>query len=95
MPRVRLIVGMNIAGETREAGEEVNVPGDVASYLREMGRVEIVRGERPETPEAGAGVEHTSARPAGRKSRKSVETREEASRADRGSARTGSVPSAG
>lgn len=51
MPRIRLLARMNIEGRTREFGEEVDVHGDVASYLTRMSRAEIVRGEQPETPE--------------------------------------------
>jgi hypothetical protein len=51
MPRVRLLTRMNVADGHHERGDVVDVPGEVASYLSQVGRVEIVRGEQPETPE--------------------------------------------
>lgn len=60
MPRVRVRVShLNIGGETRHRGQECQVDGDVASYLTSSGFAEIVRGERPETPEDNARIEAT------------------------------------
>ena len=52
-----MLAAMNVAGESREVGAECDVDGDVASYLVEQGRVVIVRGEQPETPERARSVE--------------------------------------
>lgn len=51
MPRVRLLVPLNIDDQFLTRGAVVDVPGDVASNLARLGRVELVRHERPETPE--------------------------------------------
>lgn len=51
MPRVRLLGQANVQGETRFRGDEVDVPGDVASSLVAASRAVIVRAEQPETPE--------------------------------------------
>jgi len=53
---------MNVAGESRARGSEVDVEGDVASYLLEQGRVELVRGEHPDTPERAVTLESMSKR---------------------------------
>jgi len=62
MPRVRLLVGMNVAGESRERGDVCDVPADVASYLSGLGRVEVVRGEQPERPERATSREKATRR---------------------------------
>lgn len=62
MPRVRLLVRMNIADGFHERGDEVDVPGDVASSLAGLGRVEIVRGEQPATPERARRTEKAQRR---------------------------------
>jgi hypothetical protein len=72
MPRLRLVVGMNVAGESREAGSLVDVPGDVAKYLLDMGRAELVRGGQPETPEGSAPTPERTNR---KRRRQEVETR--------------------
>ena len=59
MPRVRLLAAMNVAGQSRQRGSECDVDPDVASYLLAQGRVVIVRGEQPETPERAAVAERT------------------------------------
>lgn len=60
MPRVRVRVShLNVGGETRHRGQECQVDPDVAQYLTASGFVEIVRGERPETPEDARSVETT------------------------------------
>lgn len=51
MPRVRLLVRMNVAGDYHERGDVVEVPAEVATSLASLDRVEIVRGEQPDTPE--------------------------------------------
>lgn len=50
---------MNVAGESRTRGSEVDVEGDVASYLLEQGRAELVRGDAPVIPERAASRERT------------------------------------
>ena len=59
MPRVRLLTAMNVAGESRTRGSEVDVDSDVASYLLEQGRVELVRGVAPVIPERAVARERT------------------------------------
>lgn len=54
-----MLLTTNLDGQTRSRGEEVDLPAEVASYLREQGRVEIVRGEHPDTPERSATSEAT------------------------------------
>jgi hypothetical protein len=54
MPRVRLLVPLNINNQHLTRGAVVDVPGDLASSLVRLGRVELVRGEQPETPESAA-----------------------------------------
>ena len=51
MPRVRLLVRMNVADGHHEAGDVVDVDKDVAANLSRFDRAVIVRGEQPETPE--------------------------------------------
>jgi hypothetical protein len=62
MPRVRLLVRMNIADGYHERGDEVDVPGDVASNLAHLDRAVIVRGEQPTTPERAARSEKSKRR---------------------------------
>lgn len=62
MPLVRVLLPTNLDGRTRLRGETVEVSGEVASYLREQGRVELVRDERMETPEGRAGRPETASR---------------------------------
>ena len=61
MPRVRLLVPMNINDQHLTRGAVVDVPGEVASNLAQLGRVEIVRHEQPETPEQSV-IEKTQRR---------------------------------
>lgn len=70
MPRVRLLTAMNVAGESRTRGSEVDVEADVASYLLEQGRVEIVRGARPETPERAVTRERAARRKSDKETRR-------------------------
>lgn len=72
MPRVRVLLPTNLDGRTRLIGETVDLPAEVASYLREQGRVEIVRGERPDTPEGTSSMERSARR---RVRERTVETR--------------------
>lgn len=51
MPRVRLLVDLNIDGAYLYRGQEADVPADVASSLSRLGRVAIVGRGRPDTPE--------------------------------------------
>ncbi|MGZ4573393.1 MAG: hypothetical protein ACXVXY_00110 [Mycobacteriaceae bacterium] len=53
---------MNIADGYHERGEEVDVPGDVASNLARLDRAVIVRGERPATPERATRTEKATRR---------------------------------
>lgn len=57
MPRVRVLLPTNLEGRTRLPGESLDLSPDVATYLREQGRVEVVRGERPDTPERSTTAE--------------------------------------
>jgi hypothetical protein len=52
VPRVRLLVPLNINDQHLTRGALVDVSGEVASSLVRLGRVEIMRHEQPETPEA-------------------------------------------
>lgn len=54
-----MLLPTNLEGRTRQHGETVDLDPEVATYLREQGRVEIVRGEHPDTPEDGARAETT------------------------------------
>jgi len=45
---------LNINDQFLTRGAVVDVSGDLASNLASLGRVEIVRGEQPETPESAA-----------------------------------------
>jgi hypothetical protein len=62
MPRVRLLVRMNIADGYHERGDEVDVPGDVASNLARLDRAVLVRGEQPDTPERSSRPEKAKRR---------------------------------
>jgi hypothetical protein len=53
---------MNIAGEHREAGDECDVDGEVASYLVKMDRAALIRSEQPNTPERGRRSERATQR---------------------------------
>lgn len=75
MPRLRLVVGMNVCGESREAGSVVDAPKDVAKYLLDMGRAELVRGDQPETPEASTPKPEKAARRTRAQQTREVETR--------------------
>ena len=57
MPRVRVLLSTNVEGRTRQCGELVDLTPEVANYLREAGRVEMVRQEYLDTPEAATHVE--------------------------------------
>jgi len=61
MPRVRLLTRMNIADGFHERGDVVDVPAEVASSLQKLDRVELVRGERPDTPERASRPEKATA----------------------------------
>ena len=69
MPRVRLLTAMNVAGESRTRGSEVDVDSDVASYLLEQGRVELVRGVAPVIPERAVTRERTARKKTERETR--------------------------
>ena len=73
MPRVRLLVRMNIAGGFHECGDVVEVPGDVATNLAFLDRAVILRGEQPDTPEDRLPATEKTART--RKRQRTVETR--------------------
>lgn len=73
MPRVRLLAAMNVAGASRERGSEVDVDPDVASYLLEQHRVELVRGQQPATPERAITIERAVTGPASRGRRRPSE----------------------
>lgn len=62
MPRVRLLRAMNVSDGHHVPGDEVDVEGDVASYLVTQGRAELVRAEQPETPERAPRRETTGRR---------------------------------
>lgn len=51
MPRVRLLVPLNVNGSHLHRGAILDVDGDLAASLTGLGRVELVRGEQPDTPE--------------------------------------------
>lgn len=67
MPRVRLLVRMNIADGYHERGDVVEVPAEVASNLVTLDRVVIVRGEQPDTPEGRGPVMEKAVRSGKRK----------------------------
>jgi hypothetical protein len=62
MPRVRLLVRMNILDEFHERGDSVDVPADVASSLTRLGRAVMVRGGQPDVPERAVRTEKTTRR---------------------------------
>jgi len=68
MPRVRVLLPVSYEGRTRQHGETVDLPAEVATYLREQGRVELVRGEHPDTPERAETPESTTRRTRTRRS---------------------------
>ena len=52
-----MLLSTNVEGRARQRGELVDLTSEVATYLREAGRVEIVRQEHLDTPEDAERVE--------------------------------------
>lgn len=72
MVRVRILPAIQYTSYDHQAGDEVDLPADVAATWCNAGLAELVRGEQVETPEAAAAApETTESKPRPGRARKS------------------------
>lgn len=62
MARIRMLTSVAGADFVWETGQEIDLPGPQAAVWADGVRAELVRGEKPETPEAATAAPERAAR---------------------------------